>query len=86
MCQPGMQSKLMSRIVNACKFVVLPVCYFGFCRRRLDWHLFVCICTHIKTKAFELEPTTACAVQGFIQDFFLGGGRFVCGKVDQLWA
>jgi len=23
-------------------------------------------------------------VQGFIQDFFHGGGTFVCGKVDQL--
>jgi len=22
--------------------------------------------------------------QGFIQDFFLGGGTLVCGKVDQL--
>ena len=24
------------------------------------------------------------AKQGFIQDFFLGGGTFVCGKVDEV--
>jgi len=49
----------------------------------------VCLDNDGNSEAFHNILTSTCILvllrmQGFMQNFFLGGGTLVCGKVDQL--